>query len=75
VPGRSAEGLEQRFLRRGVNARPCVLDGEFHVTGVTIVALTVIVPARVNLSALVTRFSRMRFNSIGCPKRRSTLGQ
>src|SRR2546425_10136683 len=35
-PRRSAEGLEQRFLRRGVNARPCVLDREFHVTGVTI---------------------------------------
>src|SRR2546426_2409547 len=28
-PGRSAEGLEQRLLRQGVNARPCVLDRAF----------------------------------------------
>src|SRR3989442_11180320 len=35
-PGRSAERVEQRFLRRGVNARPRVLDGEFHVTPITI---------------------------------------
>src|SRR2546422_7930249 len=35
-PGRSAERLEQRFLRRGVNARPRVLDGEFHLTPITI---------------------------------------
>src|SRR3989442_13888995 len=35
-PGRSAEGLEQRFLRRSVNPRPRVLDREFHVTRITI---------------------------------------